>query len=51
MDGEVVTFRSQAEGDTPAESSAGSSDENDRSGHGMKSNPSQKERDGGKRFS
>ena len=51
VDGEVVTFGSQAEGDTPAESSAGSSDENNGSEHGMESNPSQKERDGGKRFS
>ena len=51
VDGEVIAFGGQAERDAPAETSAGSSDENDRSGHGMKSNPSQKERDGGKRFS
>ena len=51
VDGEVVAFGSQAERDAPAEPSARSSDENDRSRHGLKSNPSQKERDGGKRFS
>ena len=43
VDSEVVTFGSQADRDTPAETSARSSDENDRSGHEMKSNPSQKE--------
>ena len=51
VDSEVVTLGGQAERDAPAETSARSSDENDRSRHGMKSNPSQKERDGGKRFS
>ena len=51
VDSEVVTLGGEAEGHATSESTAGSSDENNRSGHGMKSNPSQKEGDGGKRFS
>jgi hypothetical protein len=51
VDSEVVTFGGKAERDATAEPTARSGDENYRSRHGMKSNPSQKERDGGKRFS
>ena len=51
VDSEVIAFGSQTQGDATSESSAGSSDENNGSGHGEKSTPMGWKRDGGKRFS
>jgi hypothetical protein len=50
VDGEVITFGGETESDATSESSAGSSDENDGSGHEEKSNPSGWKRDGRNRF-